>query len=89
MESNPKKREMDHEDTDPQTDPNIRFQVVVRGWSNNVVEETTLKYQWSKAQQESHGGDTITLCEALVFPDSTQSTEYVRLKMVLDDQAPS
>ncbi len=34
MGSNPKRTEMDHEDTDPQTDPNICFQVVVRGWSN-------------------------------------------------------
>ena len=25
---------MEDEDTDPQMDPNIRFQVVVRGWSN-------------------------------------------------------
>jgi hypothetical protein len=25
---------MDLEDTDPQKDPNIRFQVVIRGWSN-------------------------------------------------------
>jgi hypothetical protein len=25
---------MDHKDTDPQMDPNIRFQVEVRGWSH-------------------------------------------------------
>ena len=25
---------MDLEEIDPQTDPNIRFRVVVRGWSN-------------------------------------------------------
>ena len=34
MGSNPRKAETEDEDTDPQTDPNIRFQVVVRGWSN-------------------------------------------------------
>jgi hypothetical protein len=34
MGSNLKRTEMDLEDTDPQTDPNIWFQVVVRGWSN-------------------------------------------------------
>ena len=32
--SNRRRAEMEVEDTDPQTDPNIRFQVVVRGWSN-------------------------------------------------------
>jgi hypothetical protein len=32
--SNPRRAEMEDEDTDPQTDPNIRFKVVVRGWSN-------------------------------------------------------
>ena len=30
---NPRRTEMKDENTDPQTDPNIRFQVVVRGWS--------------------------------------------------------
>jgi len=35
MGSNPKSAEMDLEETDPQTDPNIRFKVVVRGWKNN------------------------------------------------------
>ena len=34
MGSNPKSIEMDLEEIDPQTDPNIRFRVVVRGWSN-------------------------------------------------------
>jgi hypothetical protein len=34
MGSNPKRTEMDHGDTDLQTDPNVRFRVVVRGWSN-------------------------------------------------------
>ena len=34
MGSIPKRAEMDHEDTDSQTDPNIRFQMVVRGRSN-------------------------------------------------------
>ena len=32
--SNPRRTEMEDENTDPQTDPNIRFQVVVRGWSD-------------------------------------------------------
>jgi hypothetical protein len=30
----PRRVEMQDENTDPQTDPNIRFQVVVRGWSD-------------------------------------------------------
>ena len=34
MGSNPKSIEMDLEEIDPQTDPNIRFRVVVQGWSN-------------------------------------------------------
>ena len=33
--SNPKGTEMDREETDPQTDPNIRLRAVIRGWSNN------------------------------------------------------
>jgi hypothetical protein len=32
--SNPRRAQMQDENTDPQTDPNIRFQVVVRGWSD-------------------------------------------------------
>jgi hypothetical protein len=35
MGSNPESSGMDLEETDPQTDPNIRFRVAVRGWSNN------------------------------------------------------
>ncbi len=27
---------MEEENTDPQTDPNIRFQVVVKGWSDQI-----------------------------------------------------
>jgi hypothetical protein len=34
MGSYPRRAEMEDDDIDPQTDPNIRFQVVVRGWSN-------------------------------------------------------
>ncbi len=32
--SNPRRAEMQEDNTDPETDPNIRFQVVVRGWSD-------------------------------------------------------
>ena len=32
--SNPRRAAMEEDNTDPQTDPNIRFQVVVRGWSD-------------------------------------------------------
>ena len=34
MGSNPKSIEMDLEEIDPPTDPNIWFRVVVRGWSS-------------------------------------------------------
>jgi hypothetical protein len=40
--SNPKGTEMDREETDPQTDPNIRFRAVLRGWSNNSRQVRTL-----------------------------------------------
>jgi hypothetical protein len=33
--SNPKGTEMNLDEMDPQTDPNIRFRAVIRGWSNN------------------------------------------------------
>ena len=33
--SNPKGPEMDLDEMDPQTDSNIRFRAVIRGWSNN------------------------------------------------------
>jgi len=33
-------------------------------------------------EQEPHGGDVITRCDALVFPDSTQATECASLTMV-------
>jgi len=36
VRSNPRRVEMEDENTDPQTDPNIRFQVAVRGWSDQI-----------------------------------------------------